>query len=83
MKQINSVSFTAATLGAMTSFYQSVQALIGVRTNLASWVLASPSLGVDVQWGGRWQATLSFGLGGIEGTITSWTPAPPEDLPGE
>lgn len=31
---------------------------IGVRTNLASWVLASPSLGVDVQWGGRWQATL-------------------------
>lgn len=29
------------------------------------------------------QATLSFGLGGIEGTITGWMPAPPEDLPGE
>lgn len=31
---------------------------IGVRTNLVSWALASPSLGVDVQWGGRWQATI-------------------------
>lgn len=32
MKQINSVSLTAATLGAMTSFYQSVQALIVTAT---------------------------------------------------
>lgn len=32
MKQINSVSLTAATLGAMTSFYQSVQTLIVAAT---------------------------------------------------
>lgn len=29
------------------------------------------------------QALLSFGLDGIIGTITGWTPAPPVDLPGE
>lgn len=31
---------------------------IGVRTNLLSWAVASPALGVDVQWNRRWQATL-------------------------
>lgn len=29
------------------------------------------------------QAALSFGLGGVVGTITGWTPAPPQNLPGE
>lgn len=31
---------------------------IGLRTNLLSWAMASPALGVDVQWNNRWQATL-------------------------
>jgi hypothetical protein len=30
---------------------------IGVRTNALTWTMLSPSLGLDVQWGGRWQAT--------------------------
>lgn len=35
---------------------------LGIRTNLLSWTVLSPSLGVDLQWGTRWQA-------GIDGSI--------------
>ena len=36
---------------------------VGVRTNALTWMMLSPSLGADVQFGGRWQA-------GIDGHVS-------------
>lgn len=53
----------AGTPQTATSGTESTErAAIGIRTNLLSWALLSPSLGVDLQWGSRWQA-------GIDGSI--------------